>query len=109
MKSLPKAKYKQGQTVYFKTNAPVRRGRTYYGHDLGAVEKAERKLVTERDNGTLANKPALIIEVPEIVPEGDYRGNRLYKVMLPGYPAPVLLPERCFKKSTSTRGRKKNA
>ena len=109
MENLPEAKYKQGQTVYFKTNAPLRRGRTYYSYGLGAIEKAERKLVAEKDAGTLTNKPALIIEVPEIVPEGDYKGNRLYKVMLVGYPAPVLLPERCFKKSTSTRGRKKNA
>ena len=108
MKRLSKPKYKQGQTIYFKTNAPVRKGRGYWYSSITDVEKAERKLAEEKAAGTLTNKPALIIEVPEIVPEGDYQGNRLYKVMLPGYPAPVILPERCFKKSTSTRGRKKN-
>ena len=108
MKSLSKPKYNQGQTVYFKTNAPVRKGRGYVYSGMSDVEKAERKLAEEKAAGTLTNKPALIIEVPEIVPEGDYQGNRLYKVMLPGYPAPVILPERCFKKSNSVRGRKKS-
>jgi len=108
MRCLSKPKYNQGQTVYFKTNAPVRKGRGYWYSSITDVEKAERKLAEEKAAGTLTNKPALVIEVPEIVPEGDYQGNRLYKVMLPGYPAPVCLPERCFKKSISTRGRKKN-
>ena len=108
-KRMSKAKYNQGQTVYFKTNAPIRKGRGWWSdRNISDVEKAERKLLEEKNAGTLTNKPALIIEVPDIVPEGDYQGNRLYKVMLPGYPAPVCLPERCFKKSTSTKGRKKN-
>ena len=114
MKQLSKPKYKQGQTIYFKANAPVRKGKrgilqklSRWGN-FNEVEKAEEKLAKEKEAGTLANKPALVIEVPEIVPEGGYKGNRLYKVEISGYPVPVILPERCFKKSNSVKGRKKN-